>query len=407
MWVSLATAAVSGVSALLGGNAKRDSAKAANKARKESYEYQQQAKIAQYRFNQNVSDANYAWEMARFNGLKLQEEQRKLDYEYAAGRTIDYAVENLELNVAALKDQFETGEALRAEQEMMNLQLTTDQNINRIDEIGLAANLNEINTKSQVAQYMIGVQQNALRQNQILQRQDEQVQQLLGSIAVDMQSEMLQRDIATVASMVDQGIAKSRSSARTGGTSTATQLAANSAKALGRAYGELEVRRQARNNSIDLMNLTMKGTGMEMMQVARQTELLKLNTDQTIKQSVNTGKRLNNQSKLINIQQNYAEDVYQKLTLPGFKLAANQGQRELRALEIGTLSTMEQAGMPYRAPILFEPQRAIPGLLPYDVGPTMQSVPSQGSIIGNAFAKGAKGFMSGAYKKADGSLTFL
>ena len=276
-----------------------------------------------------------------------------------------------------------------------------------MNEIGIASDLNEINAKSQIAQYMINVQQNALRQNQILQRQDQEVQQLLGSIAVDMQSEMLQRDIATVTSMVEEGLASSRSSVRTGGTSTSTQLAANSAKALGRAYGELQIRKLQRDNSIGLMNSVMRGNGMELMQVARQTESVRNAANQSNQQFANTGRRLENQASLLNTDQSYAENVFQRLTLPGFDLAANQGQRELRALEIGTMSTMEQAGMPYRAPVMFEPQRALPGLMPYSTGPTKVQAPSNTGIIGGAVMSGIKGAMGGAYKTAGGGLAFM
>jgi hypothetical protein len=134
--------------------------------------------------------------------------------------------------------------------------------------------------------------------------------------------------------------------------------------------------------------------------------------------SVDTGRIRNDQlqnafsgvrldAEQINTEQTYAEDVYTDLTVPGFELANNQGKRELEALNLNAFNDLVTVGMPYRDPILFEPQRALPGLRPYSVGPTMEAKESLGATLGGAVIGAAQGAMKGAYKNSSGGLSFL
>ena len=78
--------------------------------------------------------------------------------------------------------------------------------------------------------------------------------------------------------------------------------------------------------------------------------------------SMLAGRRLKNQASQAMSDAKYAQDVFNKLTVPSFALANRQGKREMEALKLVTSATLMDASMPYRDPIIFEPQRALPGL---------------------------------------------
>ena len=371
------------------------------------YELQKTQAEAQYAVSEATARVNDAYNMVKFNALKYTEEEKRLDYEWMASRTIDNAVANLELNIDALKDQYVTSENLRAEQEEMGLGLTTDRAGLELNQIGGEMELAQLNTTNELKQILIRTQQNALAQNQVLVQQDREVKNLLSSISLDMQEESLRRDIETVGAMVEQGLVRSRATARTGGTSTGRALAQNVAKQLGRSYGQVKLAQQRRNASLDNMNAMMKSGGLEMMQTAMQSQLLEAQAAYTGDRLRNTAGQLKTAAGRVGLDTNYAIDVFDRLTIPGFGLAAKQGQRELSSLQIQTQAVMEQAGMPYRSPIMLAPQKSIPGMRPIITPPTLAQVPSTAGIIAGAVMDGAKAAMGGAYKTKSGGLAFM
>ena len=373
----------------------------------EQYGLQKAQAEAQYAVSEATARVNDAYNMVKFNALKYTEEEKRLDYEWMASRTIDNAVANLELNIDALKDQYVTSENLRAEQEEMGLGLTTDRAGLELNQIGGEMELAQLNTTNELKQILIRTQQNALAQNQVLVQQDREVKNLLSSISLDMQEESLRRDIETVGAMVEQGLVRSRATARTGGTSTGRALAQNVAKQLGRSYGQVKLAQQRRNASLDNMNAMMKSGSLELMQSAMQSQLLEAQAAYTGDRLKNTAGQLKTAAKRVGLDTNYAIDVFDRLTIPGFGLAAKQGQRELSSLQIQTQAVMEQAGMPYRSPIMLAPQKSIPGLRPIVTPPTLAQAPSTAGIIAGAVMDGAKAAMGGAYKTKSGGLAFM
>jgi hypothetical protein len=421
MWLSLGMAAVGAVGSLLGSSSRNSATRARNKARREQYERQQEWNAAQYAYGEIQADTQYAWDLAKHEALKFQEAENKLYYEFAQDQQLDYAIKNLELNSDALYDQYVTAENLRAKQETLNLGLTTSRNVTALQEQGLRANdlasqaqLNKLQSQTQIKDYLIGVKQQANAQNLLMNRQNQEVQALLGSIASDVMVEKFEQDITRIAQQVEEGQAKARSTVRTGGTSTARQLAMNSAKALGRTYGELKINQQQRNQKVVAQNLQNKGTAMQMYNAALQSSRLALRGEEVSKTADIRQQQLGNQfagvklaSDQTNNEQQYTLASFRDLTIPGFELAQKQGQREQKALELNTMAAMTEASMPYRDAIMFEPRRALPGLRPYGAGPTMESTQSTAATIGGAVTAAAQGFLSGGFKNAKGGLSFL
>ena len=112
----------------------------------------------------------------------------------------------------------------------------------------------------------------------------------------------LQRDIQSVAAYVDSGRARASASVRTGGTSTADALAMNAAKELGRTFGELKIRQQQRNASMDTMNSLVKSNALQMAQFANQTAKVQTSMAQTRDNLKAEGTALENQAARLNNQ---------------------------------------------------------------------------------------------------------
>lgn len=367
------------------------------------------------------SDVRFAWDEAKHQALLYKEAEKKLDYEFLQSQAIDTTLAQLDLNSQALVDQYSTSEDLRARQSQLELGLTTSRNTTELASLGLQgkelalqADLNKLQSTQQIKDYILGVEQNAIAQDQIMQRQDQDISALLGSIATDQMVAKFEQDLRMVTAYVEEGTTKARATVRTGGTSTAKQLAMNTAKALGRSYGEMKIRQQEQNNLVVQNNMAMEGNAMQMFNIALQTTRLRNQGELTAKEADIRQAQLGSQfqgvrnaANQVNAEQTYSENVFRDLTIPGFQLAQKQGQRELKALELGAMNDLITQGMPYRDPIIFEPRRALPGILPYGAGPTLEAKESTGSMIAGAVLAGAQGFMSGGYKKAGGGLGFL
>ena len=420
-WLTFGLAVTGGASSLFGSLSRNKGVDARNQARRDQYNSQQEWNAAQYAYGEIQSEVAYGWDMAKHTALQFTEKQKKLDFEFLQGNQIDTTIKNLDLNVQALRDQYMVAEDLRAQQTMLDMGLTTDTNANKLAQTQVRANdlssqaqLNMIQSQTEIANYLLDVQSNANAQSQLMLQQDQEIGQILDSIATDVMVEKFEQDLTMVASMVEEGQTSTRANVRLGGTSTSRQLAMNTAKALGRTYGEMKINQQERNNRVAQQNLRNKGNAMQMFDVALNTARVK-NAGQL---AVESGQIRNDQlqnalsgvqldAEQIDTDQTFSENVYNDLTVPGFELANKQGQRELEALNLSAYNDLVTVGMPYRDPILFEPQKALPGLRPYGVGPTMEAKESLGASIGGAVIGAAQGAMKGAYKNSSGGLDFL
>ena len=419
-WLTVGMTALSVGSSIFGSIGKNRGVDARNRERKKQNQLDLDNANLAYNYTEIQSDVQYAWDLAKNSALRYTEAQKKLDFEFLQSNQINTAIANLKLNTQALSDTYITGEKLRADQESMNLGLATSRNIQQVgqqdvraEEISQQSQLNKIQSQTEIANYMLNIERNANAQDQIMMQQDQQINELLGSIASDVMLEKFEQDLTMVASMVDEGQISARSNVRLGGTSTSKQLAMNQAKALGRSYGEMKVRQQQRNNRIQQQNLVNEQNGLRMFESALSSASLANSAEAVSKTADARQAQLGNQYKGVQLdraqtiaEQEYTENVFERLTVPGFDLANRQGKREIEALTLSTQNELDTVGVPYRDPIIFDPQRALPGLRPTNRAPTLETKESLGASISNAVIAGANGALSAATTKGNGQLLF-
>lgn len=379
-WVAVASGALGLGSSFLGAASKESARKAENKARKESYQAQQGAARASARAQMQQDEINYAWKLAENEALKFQEEQAKADYNFRQGRLTESALKNLEINEQAVFDQYVTSEDLRATQDQLSLTFAQDQ-------LGLEAN-------RAARQYMTTIQDNALQAQQTAMQANRQVETLVRNQVLDGQMDTLERDIQFVAALADRGQQKARSRGRGLTATTAKAKEMTTAKALGRSYGTLMLRQQKRRASLATMNATMQG------EVAKGLARFALSSKAAMDNMAASNKDYGMKGQ-------FALDKFEKLTMPGYTLASRQGQRDLDSLFLRTQGQLDEASMPYRESIRFEPQKALAPMYSNITKPTYRQAESTAGVIGGALIAGVNGALKGTYTGKDGALKWF
>jgi len=220
-----------------------------------------------------------------------------------------------------------------------------------------------------------------------------ETQELLGSMALDQQRDQLGWQVAQIAGMAKDAEARGVSVVRQGGGATSQRLATESAKDLGRKYGEMVLKSQDRGMRMELMNRTMNSD------VSRQLASNALQMQDTADKMKYTNLRYM-------ADYDTTKQQLEKLTIPSFDLASNQYGRELSALRLQTQQVLDQASMPYRKQEYFDPLIPIKGLKPEMLTPTYATGPSAASIIGNSILSGFQNAMQFSYQKQGGGIGF-
>ena len=372
-------AAVGVGTAIFSGQQQKSAAQQANKEAKDKARKQYQRALEEWEIDYETRRTNWIWETAKLEAQKFSERQAKQDYEDQQSKLINSAKANMAVNQAAILDRYGTEEALRAKQVSLDL---------GYNNATLAGESFE-----QLRQYMNRIQTRAMDGKALVQRTENEGQQLVMDATLGYQRDALERDIQTVASIVGASSARASASQRQGGSSTSKRLALNSIQELGRTFGQIKMNDQARQGRIQLLNASMQGE--------RATELGKY----AIQTQGDLGAMQYGYDKY-NRDVNYNLDVFQELTIPGFELANRQGNRELESLYIQTQATIDQASQPFRESIYFDPLEPIKGLKPTFEAPTKVYEPSGLDVGLNALGAGINGAMEFSYQKPGGGLGF-
>lgn len=376
-FVAVASAALGIGSSLLGASSRNQARKAENKAKKKSFDRQRRAAMASVTASDQVNQLNYLWKVAETEGIKFQEKQAKSDFEWRQGRLTDAALTNLTINEEAIFDEFFTAENIRKQGDELSVNYD-------LDVLGLEA-------KDRLRGYMTAIKDNALQAQQASMAANRQMETLVKNQVLDGQLDTLQRDIQFAASLAERGNAKASGLGRGVSAATAQSLQMNAAKTLGRSYGELLIRQRERKNSIATMNATMQG------ETAKGLARFAVASSRAMDDAKSSNERFGVDAK-------NRLDSFEKLTMPGYKLAARQGQRELDSLFLRTQGQLDEASIPYRENIIFDPQKPLPGMMANIEAPTYASAESAGSVIGGAVVAGVNGALKGTFKKGDGGI---
>ena len=379
-WAAVGMTVLNLGTSLWQGNQQKNAASEANKLAEEQAEKQFERAEKEWAIDYASRSANYMLDVAKQEASKFVERQAKSDYEWQQSQLIDSALRNLAVNEEAIATKFGAEETLRATQEGMSLAYTQGK---------LGAE-----TSNQLRQYMTRIRDNALQSKQLVEQSDTEAQDLQSDIVLGFQEEALKREIETVASVVGAATDKAKYVSRQGGSSSSRRQALNNIQALGRTYGLMENRNRQRTTKLATLNTKLKGE--------RATELGRyaLQMDDAI-QGMKFSKRAYNRDS------NYNLDVFRDLTMPSFELANRQGGRELDALYIQTEGKINEASMPFRESIWFDPIKPIAGLKPEYMAPTKVYEPSGLDIGLNALGAGINGAMSASYKKDGGGIGFF
>ena len=365
-------------SAVIGGAQQQAAADAANEENKKRAEAQYQRSLKEWEIGYLEEKANWSWQVAQTEAYRYAERQKEADYNWRAGKLIEAAMANMAVNSAALLDRYVVEEDLRALQTGLDTGYKMDQ---------LASTSSEA-----VRQYMAGIQDTALQFRQLVNETERRTQELVSSMVFDQQKDSLQWEINEIATVIDQAQVAATAGARLGGSASAERLALNAAQKLGRTWGEMELRSRDRASRLGLLNSSMQG------ETANQMGRMALSMQDQAEKIKYTNNRYAADSA-------YELAVFKDLTIPSFDLASRQGQRDMKSLQIQTQGVIDEASMPYRKSITFDPIEPIKGLEPEYYAPTKVYSPSTAGIIGNAILGGVQGAINlGTYTKSDGSL---
>ena len=373
-------AVIGAVTSFASGSQQSSAASDQNKAAEKQAEQQFERANKEWAIDYESRVANWMWDVAETEAARFIDRQKKSDYEWRQGKIIESALRNLEVNEQAVFDKFSTEENLRAKQENITLDYRMS---------SLAGETGEA-----LRQYMMDIHQKGLESKALVQSKNTEGQALQIDVLNGYAEEAIKRDIDTVAAVVGSSVDRARSVTRSGGSNSGNRQSLNALQALGRSYGELSQRNRSRQARVDVFNSSMQG------EVATQLGSYALSMMDNVQ-------RMKFSSSKYARDGNNALDTFRDLTIPSFELASRQGGRELESLYIGTEARINEASMPFREAIIFDPVAPIAGLKPDYYAPTKVYEPTGVDIALGAIQSGVQGAMSMSYQKEGGGLGFF
>ena len=340
---------------------------------------QHERDVKEWQISYQQSLADWEWERAQIEQLRFNERQAQADHEWYSSRLIQSALENLAINEGAISDRFITEENLRRVQ--VQMEYTYSQN-------RLADESNE-----QLRQYLSGINQRALNSTMQVSQATRENQELMTSMVLEEQRDHLGWQINSIQSLVRDAESKGRQVIRQNGGASAKRQAADAARALGQRYGELEMATSSRQARSGLANRAMSSD------LAKSIAMNALQVQDSVEAMRHTNLRYMRDF-------NMAERTFNRLTIPSFRLAARQGERELQSLVLETQQAVDRASMPYRPQTFLDPLAPIAGLRPELVSPTRPSTQSTLGMLGGALMGGVQGAMQFSYRTSSGELAF-
>jgi hypothetical protein len=366
-------------SSLLNSQAQSSAIAEQNRINEEVAKRQYARAVKEYELENSVAKTQWMWDQARVEQLRAYEKQASVDRADWNAKLIDAAQRNLQINTGALYDRFVVEENLRAKEVDINYNYTQDK---------LSAEAGE-----QVRQYLVDVNNLALESNLLRQETNTNVQDILDTFVIEEQRDKLGWQLSQIAALAKDSETRAAAVTRQGGGATSQRLAIDAAQALGRTWGELDLKAKSRDMKMSLMNSTINN------EVATKYGQIAL-------QAQDRGERMKYTNTRMVTDQLLAQDQLKELTIPSFALAQNQYGRETQSLQLQTDQALNEASIQYREQPYQDVLEPVAGLAPEYYGPTAMKSPSSYSVIGNAITAGIGGALQFSYKNAGGGLSF-
>lgn len=424
--------------AIINGAGQRAAADAQNRAQDEAARKQHEYDKAVYKWQNDSAMAQWSYDMARTAQLRELENQYSLEQAQQGTKLIQSAIQNYDLNMGALYDEFVVGETIRATQEGLQYGRTMQQAGQAVSEAGIQYGMTlsrsgfevqqtildasqrkaavMLDTMEQTRQYMTSVLDAGLQAQQLMARTQNEAKSLVESLTIEEARDYLGYQLNQAVAIAEDSKAKARGYAMQGGGGTAQRLAVEAAQQLGRRYGELTLASRSREAKLGALNGALKGeVASQMGQLAlrmqdsadrtayaiSRADLDAQSLDQNVSLSVNRSQAETSFARSMydlsisraSSEADFASNIMKSVTIPSFELSSRQYQREVTALGAQTQGVIDEALIPYRQAIYFDPLKPIPGPEPVLIGPTPVQAPSWGSIIGNSVIQGFKGAM--------------
>ena len=368
MAIATAIFAAAGIGqGLFSGISQQDSANQANITANSQAGLKHFQAIKQNELAYKQAQAQWAWDKAQIAQLRMVESQNAVDQAAYGAKLIENATRNMEINMGALVDRFETEEALRATQVGMAYQY---EQIKRQDET----------TRATVA-YLNSINQRGLAARQATAALNAESQELLDGLALESAKDKLGFQMQQLESIAKGAAAKAKYVARQGGGKTSQRLAMEAGQELARLYGQMELRSQGRASKMALLNSKVQN------QFANQMAMFAL-------QSENDAESMKYQQDRMVADTALAEQTLRDLTMPGFQLAENQYVREVQSLQLQTDQAFDKANSKYRMKEYMDPMAPIKTPDPVFIAPSQQRGPSSAMVLGSSLIAGVKGAMS-------------
>lgn len=368
-----------------GGQASKDkaakkAAAAATKVEKEKSEAQFARAQQEYELNWQENLTKYYWEQAQVEQIRQVEAQAAVDQRTVGARMIWGAAENYMLGAEGLFDKFRTQESLRQTGVSLEYRQAMTAYSQKAIDLGLQ-------TRQNVSNYLTQTLQNGTQAKAAVTGAQSKVDALMSNLTNAEMVENYKYNAAVLMAAMDGSVAGNAAISTSGGGNTAKAGAMNAAKQGLMQYAGVHLSRQGRMTQVGQIQGQMTG------ELQAQLAGLAVESQGYVEQTKWAMKR--GQSALTENEKEamYTVDVFDKLTIPSFKLANDQYQRELRGLQLGTMDTLFNATLPYRQREVFDPLKPQKGIAPTYYAPTPVQAQTGGFFgMANAALSGAQAF---------------
>ena len=313
VWGAIAAAGIGLVGGIVQGSQQRSAADAANKTQSKQIKAQYERDKKEWELNYLESLSDYEWSVANVEAQRYQDRVRQQNYEAQQERIIDSALNNLELNTEALRDQYIESERLRrlqvdlemtkqlgaASQEFdstlselayrsADTQIQTGQRIQelRLGQVNDIAQFNLDNAIKQanidnrsmqstvssmeaVAGYMNSIKTQGIQADRLLSQVQDEGKNIQEQIVIGEQLDTIQRDAQQITALLEGADKRASSVARGGGSNSARRVAMDSMKEFGRSFSQMKAEQANRRRQLNNYNSQLTGeTAAQFAQLA-------------------------------------------------------------------------------------------------------------------------------------------